>query len=80
MTQHSQLIALFRSNGNRLTLSQLMQPPLGREHSARMAELRKQGYRFICHFANKQNGAGQNIYEMIEPYPVEENGQLRMVA
>ena len=77
MTQHEAILDLFRRNGNRLTLGQLMQPPLGREHSARMAELRKQGYRFICHFANKKNGASQNVYELIEP---EANGQMRLAA
>jgi hypothetical protein len=75
MTQHEALINLFRQNGNCLTLSQLMQPPLGREHSARMSDLRKRGYKFVCHFAGR---AGENWYTMEEPPKVESNGQVLM--
>lgn len=77
MTQREAILALFREHGNRLTLTQLMQPPLGREHSARMAELRKEGYKITCHFAGR---AGENWYTLEEPmrFQIEDDGQLRI--
>jgi hypothetical protein len=64
VTQHKALLELFRAHNNRLTLSQLMQPPLGREHSARMSELRRMGYTITCHRAGR---AGENWYTLEEP-------------
>lgn len=75
MTQHAQLIDLFKQNGNRLTLGQIMQTTLACEYRARMTDLRKQGYQFIL---RRGKIASANEYVMVEPFTVEENGQVLM--
>jgi len=72
MTQHEQLIDLFRRNGNRLTLGQILQTTLAAEYRARMTDLRKLGYTILC---AKGKRASENLYTMAEP---EANGQMRL--
>lgn len=73
MTQHEQLIELFRRNGYRVTLGQIMQTTLAAEYRARMTELRKDGFVILC---TKGKQASDNVYQMTEPEPT---GQLRFV-
>ena len=72
MTQHEALIDLFRRNGYRLTLSEILQYPFGYEFRARFTELRRQGYVILCERNGKKPSL--NTYTMVEP---EENGQMR---
>lgn len=64
MTQHEQLLALFRRHGNAITLGQIMQTTLAAEYRARMTELRKQGYVITC---QKSKKASDNLYTLFEP-------------
>ena len=73
MTQHQQLIELFRRNGHRITLRQIMQTTLAAEYRARMTELRKDGFVILC---TKGKQASDNVYQMTEPEPT---GQLRFI-
>ena len=71
MTQHQQLIDLFRRNHNRVTLGEIMQTTLAAEYRARMTDLRKKGYRFVL---QRGKTASANLYMMLEPEP---SGQMR---
>jgi hypothetical protein len=73
VTQHEQLIGLFRCNRNRLTLGQIMQTTLAAEYRARISELRKRGYSIVC---IKGKRASENMYVMSEP---ESAGQMRLL-
>lgn len=48
MTQRELLLNLFRENGNRLTLGQILAHPYGYEARARFSELRGMGYKIVC--------------------------------
>ena len=77
MTQREQLLTLFRQNGNRLTLGQILNTTLAAEYRARMTDLRHEDYTITC---TKGKTPSQNLYQLIEPirFEVEENGQYRM--
>ena len=64
MTQRDDLIHLFKMNGNRLTLGQIMGTTLAAEYRARMSELRRDGYRIDCW---KTRPASANVYVLAEP-------------
>lgn len=72
MTQHEQLIDLFRRHGYRITLGQILNTTLAAEYRARMTDLRKRGFTIIC---EKGKRASENMYVMVEP---EANGQMRL--
>jgi hypothetical protein len=71
MTQHEQLIQLFRSHGYCVTLGQIMQTTLAAEYRARITELRKDGFVITC---EKGKRPSENIYRMTEP---DRDGQMR---
>lgn len=75
--QAQRIVELFKENGYRLTLSEILQTSLGREHSARFSELRDQGYQIDCIRGKR---GGENVYVMTPPIStiVEPNGQIRM--
>lgn len=72
MTQHEQLIDLFRRNGNKITLGQILNTTLAAEYRARMTDLRKEGYVITC---QKGKCASENLYRMVAP---DQNGQMRL--
>ncbi len=55
MTQHEQLIDLFRRNRHVVTLRQILNTTLAAEYRARITELRKQGYVIACHKGKSGN-------------------------
>lgn len=71
MTQTEWLIELFRRNGFRLTLGQIMRSTLAAEYRARMSELRQKGFVITV-----QRGTipSENVYTMECPDP---SGQMR---
>lgn len=71
MTQHEQLIDLFKRRGKRVTLGEIMKTTLAAEYRARMSDLRKKGYVFML---ERGKIASENIYTMVEP---EQDGQMR---
>lgn len=68
MSQKTDLLKLFRANGNQLTLGQIMGTTLAREHSARMRDLRKEGYVIICEDKDREHPSN-NLYRLIETSP-----------
>lgn len=72
MTQHEQLLDLFRRNGLKITLGQIMQTTLAAEYRARISELRREGYVIYC---EKGRTASANTYTLVEP---DSDGQLRL--
>ncbi len=64
MSQHMQLIELFRQNNHIVSLSQILNTTLAAEYRARITELRKKGYIIACH---KGKRASENTYIMVEP-------------
>ena len=73
MTQSESLIDLFRQNGGRLTLGQIMQTTLAAEYRARISELRREGYSIECQINRKS--PSENVYRLTEPTRFERNGQ-----
>lgn len=71
MTQHEQLVDLFKRNDNRVRLGQIMQTTLAAEYRARMTDLRKKGYVFLLERGKQPS---DNLYIMTEP---EIDGQMR---
>ena len=78
MTQKESLLELFRENGNRLTLGEILKHPYGYEARARFTELRKQGY--VINFERGKTPS-ENLYTLIEPiqYPEDEYGQILFI-
>lgn len=72
MTQHDQLIQLFKQHGNRVTLGQILQTTLAAEYRARMTDLRRRGFTILC---EKKSKPSDNTYTMIEP---DACGQMRL--
>lgn len=66
MTQYQQILELFRANGNRITLGQIMQTTLAAEYRARISELRHQGYVIVC---EKGKRASENVYRLEPAQP-----------
>jgi hypothetical protein len=73
MSQKQDLLALFRSNGNQLTLGQILNTFLAAEYRARMTDLRKEGYVIVC---ERGTNPSQNVYRLIE---ADEYGQIKFV-
>lgn len=65
MTQRQALLDLFKANGNRLTLGQIMGTTLAAEYRARMTELRQEGYSIVC--KTKPGSPSENLYTLTEP-------------
>ena len=74
MSQKTDLLNLFRSNRNTLTLNQILNTSLAAEYRARMTDLRKEGYIIVCERAKKPS---ENIYTLVE---TEQNGQIILVG
>lgn len=64
MTQKEKLLELFKSNGNTMTLGQIMQTPLACEYRARMTELRRQGFTILL---ARGKTPSENRYHIIPP-------------
>lgn len=65
MSQKSDLLKLFRVNGGRITLGQIMKTSLGAEYRARISELRRDGYVILCDDKDKLFPS-DNIYTLVE--------------
>ena len=52
---------LFETNGNRLTLGEIMQTSLAAEYRARMTELRGAGWSITC---ERRRPASMNLYTL----------------
>ena len=74
MTQCEQVVALFKENGNILTLGKIMQTTLAAEYRARFSNLRKQGYQIELIFQDKKYPS-HNTYRLLAPVKFEESGQ-----
>lgn len=70
MSQREELLILFRRNGNRVTLGQILNTQLAAEYRARITELRHAGYAIAL---ERGKTAGENIYRL---YEREATGQL----
>lgn len=62
--QKERLLEMFRANGNRLTLGQIMQTTLAAEYRARLSELRREGFTIDC-IQNRQKPT-ENLYILTE--------------
>ena len=74
MTQCEQVVALFKENGNILTLGQIMKTTLGCEYRARFTDLRKRGYKIELIHKDREFPS-QNTYRFLEPIKFEQSGQ-----
>lgn len=68
MTQKSAILDLFRRNGGRLTLGQLLQPPFAAAYSKRISELRREGFTIECQ--ENHEHPTENVYTLKEAIPV----------
>lgn len=74
MSQKTQLLNLFRSNNNLLSLGHILnEPEIGYEWRARATELRKEGHQIKL--VRRGDTPTQNLYRLIEKEP---NGQMRL--
>jgi hypothetical protein len=75
MTRTQNLLYLFETNGNQLTLKQMLDNGylIGSRYTSRVDDLRKLGYSVTC----KQNRERptENVYTLLPPVRVEPNGQ-----
>lgn len=71
MDQKEQLLDLFKKNGNKLSLGEILKTPIGYEWRARATELRRSGYIIALERGKK---ASDNTYRLYEP---EQSGQLK---
>lgn len=80
MSMKERLLHLFRSNGYRLTLDQLLQPPFAAAYRARFSDLRQEGYRIDV--VEVPDAPSKNLYVLHEKeIPVfEENGQRLLIT
>jgi hypothetical protein len=62
MTQHQQLLELFRLNGGRLHLKTILETTLAAEYRARMTDLRHEGYRIEF---TRGATPGENLYTLL---------------
>lgn len=72
MTQREKLLSLFRANGNRLTLAEILNTTLAAEYRARITELRHSGHVVIL---ERGKTPSENVYRLFES---DQNGQLRL--
>lgn len=74
-TQKEALLSLFRHNGNKLTLGQLLQPPLAAAYRGRISDLRRDGYK--VEVVRHPERPSENVYVLHEreKFVFEENGQ-----
>ena len=64
MTQKEHLLELFQVHGNKMTLGQILQSPVGYEWRARATELRREGYRIELERGQKPS---MNTYHLLPP-------------
>lgn len=66
MTKNEGLLYLFRSNGNRLTLGQILGNwhLIGSKYTSRIDDLRKKGFNIMCQ-ENKERPT-ENVYTLVE--------------
>lgn len=70
-TQCVRLVELFGQHGNRMTLGQLLQYPVGYKCTSRFSDLRKEGFVITC---ERGKIPSENLYTL---YPPLKDGQLR---
>lgn len=77
MTRNEALLHLFRSNGNRLTLGQMLSygTLIGSKYSSRVSDLRKQGFDILCEECRDR--PTENVYTLVE---FKVDGQQRTFA
>lgn len=66
MTRNDGLLYLFRSNGNRLTLGQILgnYHLVGSKYTSRLDDLRKRGYSIVCEECRER--PTENVYTLVE--------------
>lgn len=64
MTQKQALLEMFHNYGNKMTLGQILQSPVGYEWRARATELRREGYRIELERGEKPS---MNTYHLLPP-------------
>jgi hypothetical protein len=72
LTQKQGILELFRENGNKLTLSHILNTLYAAEYRARFSDLRREGYIINC---IRGENPSNNIYELIEPLKFDNSGQ-----
>lgn len=80
VTQIEQLIKLFRENGNRLTLGQILNTTLAAEYRARMTDIRN-SQRYEIKF-QRGKCPSENLYTLIprQEYQFDQAGQGMLLA
>ena len=76
LTQKEALLKMFRANGNRLTLGQIMRTQYCCEYRARFTELRQEGYAIGY---TKGARPSENLYILTEKLKYDEVGQAMFV-
>lgn len=64
MYQREELLALFQTHGNRLSLRQILESRVGYEWRARATELRHRGYKIVLERGPQPS---DNVYTLFEP-------------
>ncbi len=72
MSQITDLLDLFISNGHKLTLGQILQTKLAAEYRARMTDLRKQGFTITLERGKRPS---DNLYRICPP----DGSQMRFI-
>jgi len=72
LSQKEDLLNLFRRNGNKLSLCQILNTTLAAEYRARMSEARRDGMTITF---KRGKTPSDNEYRLYEP---EKNGQLTL--
>ncbi len=67
MTQKELLLHRFHMHGNRLTLSQLLEAPLGAAYRQRISDIRREGYTVEC--VENSDAPSNTLYILTEPTP-----------
>jgi hypothetical protein len=66
MTRNDGLLHLFRVNGGRLTLGQILArwDLVGSKYTSRIDDLRKKGFNIVCHECKER--PTENVYTLVE--------------
>lgn len=75
MSQKTDLIKLFRANGGRLTLGQIMKTHLAAEYRARISDARRDGYVILCDDKDKPSPS-ENVYILIEEKTAKKQAEI----
>ena len=75
LTQKQGILEMFRQNGNKISLSQILNTQFCAEYRARFSELRREGYIINCLRGTKPS---LNIYELKEPIQFDSLGQGKL--